>query len=310
MKNTIFDIQTLAKSDLVKKHFRVDMLESYKPSEWVSQMIEQNLCAHKDHNFFRNLADLYDIPYVKNIHTPLNSKKVIAYQVPATMLVNAQLYPYKEDGKLFIATATPFIEKQVLDSILAFTGRAGYKLVMTTPHQIREALKNMHYLEFSVIAEGSLKYSHRNLSASPPIVLRITQLAVTIGLIVLISVFILPQSFLLGVFFIVNILYLYLNGLRLVTFIRSITSPDKATLDISRKDVELLEDKSLPMYTVLVPLRFESSMVPQLVRRLARLDYPRRKKSFFPTRALLQPSTQRTRCFFIRVRVKYANLTI
>jgi len=277
MNNIIFDIQTLAKSDLVKKHFRVDMLKSYKPSEWVPQMIEQNLCAHKDHNFFRNLADLYNIPYVKSIHTPLNSKKVIAYRVPTAMLVGAQLYPYKEDGKLFIATATPFIEKQVLDNILAFTGRAGYKLVMTTPHQIREALKNMHYLELSVIAEGGLKYSNRNLSASPPIVLRLTQLIVTVGLLVIISVFILPQSFLLGVFFIVNVLYLYLNGLRLVTFIRSITSPGKTVLDVDHRDIKLLEDSSLPAYTVLVPLRFESSMVPQLVRRLARLDYPRSK---------------------------------
>jgi len=277
MKNTIFNIQTLAESNLVKKHFNVTMLEDYSPAEWVPQMIEQNLCAHRDHNFFRNLADLYGIPYVRNIHTPLSAKRVIAYRVPTATLINAQLYPYQEDGKLFIATSTPFIEKEVLDDVLSFTGRAGYQLIMTTPHQIREALKNIHYLEFSVIAEGNLKYSKKNLSASPPIVLRVTQLMVTIGLIIIASVFIFPRDFLLWVFFIVNILYIYLNGLRLATFVRSITSPDKVLLNISREDIELLDDSSLPAYTVLVPLRFESGMVPSLVKRLARLDYPRSK---------------------------------
>lgn len=39
-------------------------------------------------------------------------------------------------------------------------------------------------------------------------------------------------------------------------------------------DFEMLEDEDLPIYSVLVPLRDEANMVPQLARALARIDYP------------------------------------
>ncbi len=40
---------------------------------------------------------------------------------------------------------------------------------------------------------------------------------------------------------------------------------------------EILEDNELPFYSVLVPLRDEDNMVPQLARALARIDYPAAK---------------------------------
>ena len=40
---------------------------------------------------------------------------------------------------------------------------------------------------------------------------------------------------------------------------------------------ELLEDSELPVYSVLVPLRDEANMVPQLAQALGRIDYPRSK---------------------------------
>lgn len=277
MRSTIFNPQKLERSNLVASGFTVSILRDYPPFEWVSQIIERRLLSHKVHNVFKGLADLYDLGYIETIDIPLNPKNVIAYRVPTNILIESQLYPYEEKGQLHIAAATPFIEKRVLDNVLSFTGRAGYKIVMTTPHQIREALKNMHYLEFSIAAEGNLKYTNKSISASPPIVLRLARLLAAIGIIILISVFLLPTSFLLGVFFAINILYLYLNGLRFVTFFRSITNPDKVALHVEKKDTQALEEAFLPHYTVLVPLRFESSIVPQLIKRLAQLDYPRSK---------------------------------
>ena len=42
-------------------------------------------------------------------------------------------------------------------------------------------------------------------------------------------------------------------------------------------DFEMLEDNELPVYSVLVPLRDEANMVPQLARALGRIDYPAAK---------------------------------
>ncbi len=45
----------------------------------------------------------------------------------------------------------------------------------------------------------------------------------------------------------------------------------------SELDFEMLEDEELPIYSVLVPLRDEANMVPQLARALGRIDYPAAK---------------------------------
>lgn len=42
-------------------------------------------------------------------------------------------------------------------------------------------------------------------------------------------------------------------------------------------DFEMLEDSELPFYSVLVPLRDEANMVPQLAQALGRIDYPTAK---------------------------------
>ena len=44
-----------------------------------------------------------------------------------------------------------------------------------------------------------------------------------------------------------------------------------------REYPDLLSDEDLPIYTVLIPLRDEARMVPQLRRAMEALDYPREK---------------------------------
>ena len=46
---------------------------------------------------------------------------------------------------------------------------------------------------------------------------------------------------------------------------------------VAQWELDLLDEQSLPTYTVLVPLYREANMVAPLLRSLRRLDYPRRK---------------------------------
>ena len=48
-------------------------------------------------------------------------------------------------------------------------------------------------------------------------------------------------------------------------------------LPVTREEIEALDDRDLPMYTVLVPLYREAAVARRIVRALARLDYPRAK---------------------------------
>jgi cellulose synthase/poly-beta-1,6-N-acetylglucosamine synthase-like glycosyltransferase len=282
MSDTIFSRNELISSGLLKAGFTPDVFDGFEPKEWIPRLIEKDLLLKgRDDDFFHSIAKLYNLQYFRQLHVPLNPKDAIAYRVPTETLIKSQLYPFKKDGKLYIASCTPFIRKEYLDDVLSFTGRAGYEIVMASPHQLREALKALYYFEFSIVAQNNLQYSKKYLSASPPVVARFAKIAVILGLVLLLGVLILPQSFLLALFFAVNLLYIYLNGLRFTTFIVSMIRPGKSVVNISKHEVAELDDGHLPRYTVLVPLRFEKAMVKRLIKRLAALDYPKAKLEVF-----------------------------
>lgn len=281
MKNTIYNYETLLQSPLVKASTTAAAFEGLEPREWLPGLIEKNLINRKKHLFYEQVADLYGLTYIDQLSAPLNPKDAVAYRVPTDTLISTQLYPFEKSGKLYIATATPFVRKSDLDSVLAFTGRAGYEIVITTPYQLREALKTLYYFEFSIVAQNNLRYSKKRLSASPPIVLRFAKIAVAALCFILIAAFILPKSILIGLFFLINLLYLYLNGVRFVTFFRSIARPKQSAIVIPQKTLDDMDNEWLPRYTVLVPLRHEETIVKDLVRRLASLDYPKAKLEIF-----------------------------
>jgi|GEM_PF-851125 len=277
MNNTVFKLSILLESGLLKSHYTSDILEGFGPAEWVPRLIEKDLVKHKDRNFYKALARLYGLEYVTQIQTPLNPKEAIAYRVPTQVLIESQLYPFEINGRLYIASSTPFIEKALLDNVLSFTGRAGYRIILTSQNQVRKALQTLYYIEFSVVAQNNLRYSKNELSASPPVIALSAKIVTLSGFAIIILAYIFPNSLLLVVFFIINLLYLYLNALRFATFIVAIVRPDKTSLIVTKREVRELSDSSLPRYTILVPLRFEAEIAGRLVKRLVALDYPKSK---------------------------------
>src|SRR6202011_3865252 len=49
---------------------------------------------------------------------------------------------------------------------------------------------------------------------------------------------------------------------------------NSAALVVSKAQLDALEDRDLPVYTILVPLYHEAQMVPQLIQGIAQLNYP------------------------------------
>lgn len=276
MTKTINELDNLLGNPLLKAELSIEDIKLFPPREWLPRIIELGI-VKPDIDFYKKLAKLYGLDYLPEIDIPLNPKDSIAYQIPTEILIKAQLYPFIKNGKIFVATSTPFIDKDTLDDVLSYTGRAGYKLIMTTPFQLREALKMLYYIEFSTVAEGVLKYLQNTLSASPPAILRLAKFIVVMNVIILLLGFVLPKSFLLSLFFAINIFYIYLNILKLTIFIRSINKAEDVIVKISDDEIKLLEDQLLPRYTILSPLRFEANMVKKLVSQLDSLDYPKSK---------------------------------
>src|SRR3984893_6748881 len=67
---------------------------------------------------------------------------------------------------------------------------------------------------------------------------------------------------------------------------------DSAALKVSPAQLEALEDRELPVYTILVPLYHEAQMVPQLIQGIAQLNYPLDK---LDVKVLLEEDDDETR---------------
>src|SRR5688572_3964785 len=129
MNSTVFSFNKLISSELLKERFTPAVLDGFASKEWIPRLIEQDLLKEKGANLYQNIAKLYGITYLDTLDVPLNPKETIAYRVPTGMLIEAQLYPFEKDGKLFIASSSPYIAKDQLNDVLSFTGRAGYEIV-------------------------------------------------------------------------------------------------------------------------------------------------------------------------------------
>lgn len=66
----------------------------------------------------------------------------------------------------------------------------------------------------------------------------------------------------------------------------------KGEVRVSQEDLLMLEDDSLPVYTVLLPLFREANIADKIVRRIAALDYPKEK---LDVKLLLEESDRETR---------------
>ena len=73
---------------------------------------------------------------------------------------------------------------------------------------------------------------------------------------------------LLNIFFIISIFF---------KLILSLVGAADRTHQITKAEVSAVEDRSLPTYTVLVPVYNEAKVIPTLMQALSRLDYPHEK---------------------------------
>ncbi len=89
---------------------------------------------------------------------------------------------------------------------------------------------------------------------------------------------------------IATVLYLLISGYKLLLIYCSVRFDSE--IRIAPDALAALDERSLPVYTILIPLYHESESVPSLVRSLRRLDYPRDKLDI---QLLLEEDDARTR---------------
>ncbi|MFW5714503.1 MAG: glycosyltransferase family 2 protein [Brevefilum sp.] len=163
------------------------------------------------------------------------------------------------------------------DSIAFVEGKTDLHVrpVLITENDFENALERLHQEHYTAQSVSALLSREPENSAAK--VLTTSQVIVLIALVLLsigLAVWNL-QNFLVGVNVIFTITYILMIFYKFVLIANAIGTD--LEVPVSQKDIEALQDNQLPIYTILIPVYKEASVLPKLLKSITKLDYPKIK---------------------------------
>ncbi|QWF23056.1 glycosyltransferase [Nocardioides sp. LMS-CY] len=196
----------------------------------------------------------------------------VARRLPEPLAQRLQAIPVAATDELvLLAVARPLDAEQAMDVEEALGSPFRQLLANRTElDQLIQHVHSAHYVEVSTVA---LMESRPEDSAS--VVFTGTQkaLGICVGIAVLLCAVVWPLGTLIGLVAACSLLYLLVSVYKFQLTFRALGT--HLETDVTDEDIAALDERTLPMYTILVPLYKEAGIVRRLVRGINELDYPR-----------------------------------
>ncbi len=268
IKNEILKSKLIIKP--LSKEATDDFMESQNPIAW---LVAHNHAADHE-SFYANLAKLLKIEYLAEIPTPINSSESIAYSIGPQKLSKLMAFPYRQKDCVTIACCEPtHAEKIIKICSEALPQKQVFCLAIAAPNTVRRAIANSEYRQSAIAAQEFLSIANPPYSSKGVLSPGMRISLALISLLAIIFFFWRPPRGFLAFFIIINIFYLIFNFIRILITLK----PYKKTVSSDLPTVLKTPANNLPMYTILVPLKDEAVMVPELIRRLQDIEYPSEK---------------------------------
>ncbi|HUH14592.1 MAG TPA: glycosyltransferase family 2 protein [Gaiellaceae bacterium] len=218
------------------------------------------------------IATQLRLPYVEPRRVRIRDGA--AALLPESLCRRHRLLPLEAlDGQLVVAMADP-LDPEASRALAASTPLP-VRVVVASDATIAAGLERAyaaHYTELSttqLIRRRPDESAHEVLTAAQRLVLAVLLAATALGLVAATVATVILLVLLSIVFYTSISLYKFVLIYR--------TIGHEPELPVSDTEVELLDAKLLPRYTILVPLYDEAAVLPGLVRGLDQLDYPKTK---------------------------------
>jgi cellulose synthase/poly-beta-1,6-N-acetylglucosamine synthase-like glycosyltransferase len=230
-------------------------------------LIHLNLISQEQLAFF--LAEQLDLPFVGLKGIRIDEE--LARQIPEQDERRLGILPLYEAGAILVAVMPDPLDFTAREEAEAMLGRPVQAMICTEA-DFEGALESLYrdlYLERS-----SADLATRSPEESASRVVTRPQVAVfaAIGVVSLVLLWRLPLAFGVGAAAVSTLLYAAFSIYRGYLIYRSLSHD--LEIPVSDEELASLDEATLPIYTVLVPLYREASVLPTLVAGLARLDYP------------------------------------
>ncbi|MCH7493664.1 glycosyltransferase [bacterium] len=189
-------------------------------------------------------------------------------------MVDRRVIPFWNiEGELVLGMVDPLDDRTARD-VGRLAGLPVRKAVITDLDHVK-VLQTLCGSELVRAATRTLVEMDPELSALRVFSRRVLFTIGGVSLLFLASLYLWTQPALIFFFVLVNALYLVLLLFRGTLVV--LGSRHEFEEAVSDEEVANLRERNLPYYTILVPVYKEAKVIPQMVRALERLDYPRSK---------------------------------
>lgn len=196
--------------------------------------------------------------------------------IPGQTYLSENWLPIRRNaqGTVVVATARG-VSPEREASIRARLGGVPLQFVATTSWDIKNACLRLFRAEIADEAANELWRQNPSLSARITFsrAQKVGGIVTTLALIGLAIVW--PVQVVIGVITVLSLIFLAGTSFKFIVAMRG--ARYDVVERITRRQVELLDDRDLPRYTVLVPVFREANIVGQLIRNLGGIDYPTEK---------------------------------
>lgn len=223
--------------------------------------------------FYKDLADRLGLPYIEP--SELKQKTRYAPVLPYNVIREAHVILLGiSPENVKIATANP-LNKELLTRLrLIFKRNIEVSVAaLTAVSEVNDlGFQRMHnYKSLEELRD-------RNPDESAYKILFPWQKAVLIVILLVIGFFLIINTFytLFVIFTVANITYFVMNPVKIFIALQGFTGP-KVGFRVSQEDIDTIDESTLPVYTILVPMYREKNMLPHILKNIHSLDYPKNK---------------------------------
>ncbi|RYE08834.1 MAG: glycosyltransferase [Hyphomicrobiales bacterium] len=243
-------------------------------AEWGSNLAQTLISSGevRPMDYYRGVADVYGVRFVDLRQEPIDESLVTVED--RAEYAERHIVPWRKiDGRLLIAT-TEITAEHFNWGDRRF-GHENYDFVITSPFDILWETQKLFRNWDSFFAREALfswkpEHSAKFTVTAP----QKTVLWAMLGALLVSAILAPMQAAVVLMAFFTTIYTLTFAFKFLLTFVGS---SRKADMEISPEAIAAIDDATLPVYTVLVPMYKEAKVLPLLTRALKGLDYPASK---------------------------------
>ncbi len=218
----------------------------------------------------RALADLWNLPFITITDTALVPAVAQRFPLDATMRFRA--VPLRDDGTTLTVAVADAPTAELRETLaVVYPGRT-LDIRVTTEWDIDQAIGLANRRKVVDASIYGLYFRDQSESAFTVFTLPQYVLFGALIILVLAGLWSAPYATLLAINVPITIFFLTVIIFRTVVGISGAAS--ETTVSVTADELRALDERDLPIYSILVPAYREAAVLPQLLRSLKALDYP------------------------------------